>query len=252
MNDYKKIISIPALKSTAKESFIFLPGGYQNTWSFARIIDGLIERKNADCYLVNLPGYYQNKSSDRTTIDESIKDISNSIINRIRTKNVSIIGHSLGGGIGCHLSSHIATDVNNIQLYLSCMPISINSRILTIRSRINDLINIPAKWIGRRNIPLFLRGFMCSSYNNKMLNILSDPDERIVSLISVKEKLKVHLGASQFDPIAGPIIRQREFYNILKSKGVSITFTNFGFTSHIPEKIRPNNYTNWIIQNCVD
>lgn len=250
MDDHLKIISIPALKSTAKESFIFLPGGYQNTWCWARIIDGLIERKNADCYLINLPGYYQNKLSDRSTIDESIKNISNGIIKSIRTNKVNIIGHSLGAGIGCYLSSYIARDVDNIQLYLSCMPISIKPRILTIRSRINDLINIPARWIGRKNIPLFLRGFMCSSYNKKMLNILSDPDERIVSLISVKEKLQVHLGASQFDPIAGPIVRQREFYNLLKSKGVNITFTNFGFTSHIPEKLCPNNYTNWIISNC--
>lgn len=227
-----------------KSLYIFIHGAYQSPWMWIPIIDEMTHRVGEIEYLlISLPGYIDSDSLDNSLLKsiDKIKLIS-------ETKELVIVGHSLGSSYACVLVSLLHTN-HNIRLYLSSMPIDIPKIYITLRLFFERVIRKSFMYIPIEYIPVFIRSKIITNYSKNNILIILLQNYHYKNLLSKNKNLKkVYIGCSYLDFIAGPIKYQFNLLKELNDNNIDACFYSFGSTGHYPYRLNRIKYINWLFK----
>jgi len=226
-----------------KQLYVFIHGAYQSPWMWIPIIDEMAHRIGEINYLlISLPGYTDNDSLNNS-LSKSIEKIKTVV----ETKELVIVGHSLGASYACILVSLLQID-NNIRLYLSCMPIAIPTVYITLRLFFEKILRRSFIYIPIQYIPVFFRSKIITNYSeNNILMILLKHSNYIDFLLKSKNLKKIYLGSSHMDFIVGSIKHQYNLVEELNKNSMVTSFTSFGIMGHYPYRLNRKKYIDWLL-----
>lgn len=226
-----------------KECFLILPGAYQLASTWDQIIFQIRNRKEVDCFVIDYSMICADAKDQKQALTTIRKRIDRYLL---KYERVVLVGHSLGSVIISNLISEIPYLRSKIDIYLFCIPVGVNKRLVQIRQYISDFFIGLNDYVSIEKLPRLIRGnFLISYRKNKLINLVEDKNI-FDNLISVKNKTGISLGVSYFDPYT----KRVRFYNRLincNNSDLKLKVNNFGFSGHIPHIVKQKRFLDWII-----